>query len=83
MPLRKPLGADSSAARFGPIVPDDAADHEEARALYVGASGDVVARNDDGDDVAFKAVPAGTVLPVRTRRVMATGTTAGAIVALY
>ena len=83
MPLRKPLGADSSAARFGPIVPDDALDHEETRGLYVGASGDVVATNDDGGDVTFKAVPAGTVLPIRTRRVKATGTTAGAIVALY
>ena len=83
MPLRKPLGADSSAARFAALTPNDAADHEETRALYVGAAGDLVATNDDGGDVTFKAVPAGTVLPIRTRRVKATGTTAGAIVALY
>lgn len=56
-----------------------------AKSLYVGVTGDVAvvplyAQTDAG--VVFKGALAGTVLPVRCRRVLATGTTATNIVAL-
>ena len=52
------------------------------RALYIGGAGDVtVVMN--GAPVLFVGVTAGTVLPIRTDVVMAAGTTATNIVALY
>ena len=54
-----------------------------SRALYVGGAGDlVVILADDTTAVTFKAVPAGSVLPVRARIVKATGTAATYIVSL-
>jgi len=58
-----------------------------AKALYVGTAGDItlVTAGDlsvAGTPVLFKAVPVGT-LPVQVRRVLATGTTATDLVALY
>lgn len=53
-----------------------------SRALYVGGAGTVtVVMN--GTSVLFAGLGAGTILPIRTDRVMATGTTATGIVALY
>lgn len=52
-----------------------------ARALYVGTTGDVVVTTRAGNDVTFKAVPAGTILPVRCTKVKA-ATTAADIVGL-
>lgn len=51
-----------------------------ARAIYVGASGDV--RIDDlaGHTTVLKALQAGTFHPVRAKRIYATGTTATDIV---
>lgn len=51
-------------------------------ALYVGVTGNVTIVDGDGDTVLFTAVPAGMVLPVSCSKVMATGTTASAIVGL-
>ncbi|MCB1884637.1 MAG: hypothetical protein KDG89_11705 [Geminicoccaceae bacterium] len=82
MSLRKPTTADSSAGRFVAVTPSDVAPIEECRALYVGQGGDLVLEDDAGAAVTFAGVAAGTVLPVRTRKVRATGTTAGGIVAL-
>lgn len=54
-----------------------------ARSLYIGVTGDVkVALADQGDIVTFKNVPVG-ILPVRIRRLYATGTTATQVLALY
>lgn len=52
-----------------------------ARALYVGTAGDVVLTTRSGTDVTFKAVPAGTILPVRCTKVKV-ATTAADIVGL-
>jgi hypothetical protein len=54
-----------------------------ARALYVGAAGDVAVTTPAGDNVTFVGVPAGYILPVQVWRVLATGTTASSIVALF
>jgi len=53
------------------------------RALYVGNTGDVSVEMLDGQVVTFSNVQGGTVLAVRTRRVRATGTTAGGVVGLW
>jgi len=66
------------------VTPHDSNELSEvAKALYVGGAGDVsVILRDDNTAVTFKAVAAGTILPVRARIVRVTGTTATYIVAL-
>lgn len=80
--------ADSAAParNAAPVTPHDANDLAiYAKAIYVGVSGDVTlipvgAATDTG--VLFKSVPIGW-LPVQARRILATGTTASQIVALF
>lgn len=56
----------------------------EGRALYVGVTGDVsVQMCETGTAIVFKAVPAGTVLPIAILRVNSTSTTATDMVSLY
>lgn len=64
-----------------PVTPSDAA-VILTRALYVGVTGNVTVTTVSGLDVQFTAVPAGTILPVRCKKVKATGTTATDIVGL-
>jgi hypothetical protein len=67
------------------VTPNDSTDLLEIpKALYVGATGSlVVTLVDDSASVTFVAVPAGALLPIRPRRVHASGTTAASILALY
>ena len=66
------------------IQPDDAGDLPQVtRALYVGGSGDVAVTMRGGETVSFAAVSAGTLLPVRVSRVLASGTTATGILGLW
>lgn len=51
------------------------------RALYVGGAGTISMILASGDALTLSNVPAGSLLPVRTRQVLATGTTATAIAA--
>lgn len=53
------------------------------RALYVGGAGDVTVKWTNGTQTTFKAVPVGTTLPICPVYVMATGTTATQLVALW
>jgi hypothetical protein len=78
-------GLDSPAIDAAAVTPHDTNDLAfTARALYVGTGGDVVAiLKGDAASVTFKSVPGGVVLPVAARRVLATGTTAANIVALW
>jgi hypothetical protein len=54
-----------------------------ARQVWVGGGGDVKVDTISGDTVTFVAIPAGTLLPVQTKKVYSTGTTATNLVALY
>lgn len=52
------------------------------RAIYVGQGGDLRLRMASSDLVTLVAMPAGALLPLRVTQVMATGTTATALVGL-
>lgn len=71
------------ATRAAPVTPDDGhALPFVARQLYIGSPGNVrLIPRDSTDPVTLQNVQVG-VLPVWTRQVLATGTTASAIVAL-
>lgn len=75
---------DSPAESAFLVEPLDAQDLDRStRALYVGVGGDVrVVMVEDVDPVTFVDAPSGSILPIRVRRVLQTGTTADAIVAL-
>jgi hypothetical protein len=67
------------------VTPSDVAElNPRSRALYVGVAGDLtVDMATGGTDILFKAVPAGTLLPLQVKKVKLTGTTASQIVAIY
>jgi hypothetical protein len=67
------------------IVPSDTTELPfVTRAVYVGAAGDITLRlTDDTGSVTLKAVPVGTMLPVRARQIYATGTVASQLVGFY
>lgn len=67
------------------VTPNDSTDFTlgTCRALYVGGAGDVSIVDLGGETVVFVGALAGSVLPIQTARVNATGTTATNIVALY
>ncbi len=52
------------------------------RALYVGGGGDLSVVMLSGETALFSAVVTGTILPLRVRRVNATGSTASDLVGL-
>lgn len=54
-----------------------------SRGIYVGGAGDVAAVMADGTVLTFSAVPAGTLLPIRCKRINSTNTTATLMLALY
>lgn len=76
-------GLTSPAAEAFAVTPSDGADlPRTARALYVGSGGDLRLALVAGGTVTLAGVQGGMVYPLRARRVLATGTTAGGIVAL-
>ncbi len=54
-----------------------------SRGIWVGGAGDVTAIMKDGTSILFASVPAGTLLPIRCRRIASTGTTATNMVSLW
>lgn len=84
--LKAPRNSDlHSAVGAAAVTPSNDADlpNGECRALYVGATGNLSLDVGNSTAVVFVGVPAGTVLPVRAKRVRVTGTDASSIVALY
>jgi hypothetical protein len=68
------------------VTPSDtvniSADSMRCRGIYVGTGGSLSILMDNGS-VTFANVPTGSLLPIRTRRVNSTGTTATDLVALF
>jgi hypothetical protein len=50
--------------------------------IYVGGTGNVNVDMESGGTVLFSAVPVGTILPIRVKRVRTTGTTATLLIGL-
>jgi hypothetical protein len=48
--------------------------------LYVGVTGNVALVTEEGDAITFVGVPAGSILPIRTKQIKSTGTTAASII---
>ena len=67
------------------VTPNDGSDLPIGicRALYIGSAGDVSIVDLSDETIVFVGVVAGSVLPVQTKRVNATATTATNIIALY
>lgn len=64
------------------ITPSDTAGNS-FRAIYVGGAGNVAVDPESGSgSVTFTAPPVGTIIPIRTKRVLATGTTATLLIGL-
>jgi hypothetical protein len=55
---------------------------QRAKSIYVGGTGDVAVKTEDGTTLTFKAVPVGSILPIRTTLVLSTGTTATLLIGL-
>lgn len=73
----------SPAATAFAITPSDGADlADSTRAIYVGVGGDVKVTTVGGDTVTFVGATAGSVLPIRAKKVFATGTTATNLVGM-
>jgi hypothetical protein len=66
-----------------PTLHDTNEEATEARALYVGAAGNVVVLTHAGQVVTLVALAAGLWHPIRVRRVNATGTTATGVLLGY
>lgn len=68
------------------VTPSDSTDLQfVTRGVYVGGSGDVKVNlaGDQGSGIVFKGVPAGATLPIAVTRILATGTSATNLVAIW
>lgn len=74
----------SPASSAFPITPSDSTDLAiNTRCIYVGVTGNITLNMYDGSSVTFSNVPAGFILPVRAKRILATGTTATSLIGMY
>jgi hypothetical protein len=72
-------------ARIVAVTPNDSADlaNGPSRGLYLGTGGDVVLQDTTGTQVTLSNMAGGVCHPIGARRILATGTTATGIRALY
>ena len=70
----------SSAFVITPHATNDL--REVTRGIYVGTGGNVNLVTYRDETVAFASVPSGTILPVRAKKVLVSGTTASNLVGL-
>lgn len=61
------------------ITPSDATT-QKCQAIYTGTGGAIAVKTEDGTTVTFTGTTAGSILPVKTLQILATGTTATSIV---
>lgn len=85
MTQRQQRTPDSSSSRFTEITPTDDATFtdQESRAIFVGVGGDINIDDETGTATVHKNVANGAILPLRSRRVRSTSTTATDIVFWY
>jgi len=70
----------ASGMNYGAVTPSDST-ALDFQAIYVGVGGDVaISSSDSTTAVTFTAVPSGSILPIKGKRVMSTNTTATNIV---
>ena len=67
------------------VTPSDSTDltYSTCRAIYVGGDGNISLVDGNAATIVFTGVTSGSILPVQTARINATGTTATSIIALY
>ena len=67
------------------VTPSDSTDltYSTCRAIYVGGDGNISLVDGNAATIVFTGVTAGSILPVQTARINATGTTATSIITLY
>ena len=76
-------GITSPAENAAAITPSNSVDLDYVtRAIYVGGAGNLAVVMKGGDTVTFFGAVAGSVIPIRAARVLATGTTATSLVGL-
>lgn len=74
---------DNRASDGFAITPDDSNDLAvDAGSIYVGVTGNIALVTVGGTTLTFLAVQAGSILAVKARRVLATGTTATNLIGL-
>lgn len=77
------LGGLGSAEWIVAWTPNDGVDLDEySRAVYVGGNGDLSVLTVDNQVVTFFGVLAGSMLPIRVRRIRSTATTATNIIVM-
>ena len=77
-------GLDSPAFKHFAITPHDSTDESvNFRSIWVGVAGNVVVVTEDGTAVTYKGAAAGSIIPVRGKRVNSTNTTATDLVGMY
>lgn len=73
-----------SASYASAVTPSDATVFESStRGVYIGGTGDIAVVMEGSGSVTFVSVLSGSILPIRCTQILATGTTATAIVALF
>jgi len=65
------------------VTPNDGTSIPATRGLWVGGAGNIQVIMEDGSQVTYTGVPAGTLLHISVTRVFATSTTATSMLALY
>lgn len=74
---------DDPASTCRPIEPSDSTALEDlCRAIYIGNAGSLRLIDASGNIVVFEGLVGGSILPVRARQVLSTGTTATGLVAM-
>jgi len=77
------IGKTEPAYDMASVTTSDSAEIDPTRGLYIGGAGNIKVDTAAGTTVTLNSAAAGSVLPIRVKKVYATGTTATNIVALY
>ena len=75
----------SAAEYFAAVTPHDSNNlpSGQCRGIYIGGVGNLTVLDAGGTPITFTALAVGVVDPSATARILSTGTTATAIIALY